>query len=162
MKFKTIREMAEYYEDYNERHPIQNFFLTIKYKIIGLIELPGDFYREVKYFIQRGRRGFSDRDTWDFDYYLSDVIVGGITQLENNFSGVPNDLSEEEWRKILSQIKLTFQVSKYISEGDWIYTTSKDRKKYEKYGFHVMSNEECEEYRKGWRLLNKYYFNLWD
>lgn len=42
---------------------------------------PRDWYHSVKWFIQRGRRGWSDRDVWGFDTYLARVIAEGVEHL---------------------------------------------------------------------------------
>lgn len=63
-----------------------------------------DLSRKIKKFIQRGRRGWSDEDTWDFDSYLSEVISGGCKHLANNTHSYPNDAGEAEWGNILIKI----------------------------------------------------------
>lgn len=41
-----------------------------------------DFPAEIKYFWQRGRRGYSDRDVWDFDNYLANVIAHILREIK--------------------------------------------------------------------------------
>ena len=43
---------------------------------------PRSFVDEVRWFVQRGRRGWSVRDTWGFDSYLAEVIAGGVEHLK--------------------------------------------------------------------------------
>ncbi|MBI2020197.1 hypothetical protein HYS94_02140 [Candidatus Daviesbacteria bacterium] len=56
---------------------------------------------EIKYFIQRGRRGWSDRDIWDFESYLHKILAGGLTYLAKSENGHPCRLiileGQEEW-----------------------------------------------------------------
>lgn len=47
------------------------------------------FPREVKWFIQRGYRGWADCDVWSFDSYIARVCTGGLKQLRDNASGTP-------------------------------------------------------------------------
>jgi len=54
-------------------------------------------YLEVKWFIQRGRRGWSDSDVWGFDSYLSRVIYEGIGKLRKSpVLGCPAGFLQEE------------------------------------------------------------------
>jgi len=71
-----------------------------------------------------------------------------------------------EWKKILSEIIWTFEVTSKIQDHDWIYIPlAKYRNKYEnktKRGYHLMTKEECKRYKNGWKLFQQYYFDLWD
>lgn len=40
------------------------------------------FIKRIYWFFERGYRGFSDKDTWDFDLYLAKVISEGLKQLK--------------------------------------------------------------------------------
>ena len=71
-------------------------------------------YRKIKSFIQRGRRGWAEEDTWDFDYYLSNIIAEGTKYLLVHQHGHPKDLTEKKWREILKEIIWTFQ---YLRDG---------------------------------------------
>ncbi len=42
-------------------------------------------------FAQRGRRGWADRDTWDLDSYLSEVIAGSLRHRADSAHGWPGD-----------------------------------------------------------------------
>ncbi len=98
-------------------------------------------WRAVKWFVQRGRRGWSDRDVWNFDHYLASVIVGGLKQLEEHRHGYPSELAfkhmahpDEPWRvteeeseagskeysEILEKIIYGFEV---MLKDDWWHLT---------------------------------------
>jgi hypothetical protein len=90
------------------------------YKIKEFFDIPYHI-RKVKWFLQRGFRGWADCDVWDFDHYLSRVISGGLEHLSRNNHGFPctmqkrlfnkgmienltqdeNDKCAEEWTNIL-------------------------------------------------------------
>lgn len=51
---------------------------------------PSTWYYEARYFIQRGRRGWSDRDVWSLDHYLAKVIAGSVAHLQKSpTKGIP-------------------------------------------------------------------------
>lgn len=41
-----------------------------------------DWYFEIKYFIQRGRRGYSDRDAWSLHDYMSEIMLDVLPKYE--------------------------------------------------------------------------------
>ena len=49
----------------------------------GIWQKIRDIPSEIKYFIQRGRRGYSDRDIWGLDSYLVSIIYNGIKKLHD-------------------------------------------------------------------------------
>ena len=176
MEFKTSQELAD---KWDKQHPVLNSFQTYYYKISRIKELPRDIYQNIKWFIQRGSRGFADCDVWSFDCYLSDIIVDGLKNLKENIHGHPVGLGnkkeengEELWKNILNEIIWTFEVSKKIQNHEWILINSerqrtkfiKNINKFESKDikYHVMSAEERKRYKDGWLLFRNYYYNLWD
>ena len=176
-------------KEWTELHPILDFFQSFYYEIGRKLEIPGDTYRNTKWFIQRGKRGYSDRDIWGFHYYLSELIHNGMKELKKQVHGVPGGLAEKfkdkndpdsidiamkEWERILDEIAWTFESAHKVNENDWVLIDderyrSNSEKFYEKlnkehpeYSTHVMSKEECVRYRKGWYYFQKYFFSLWD
>ena len=72
----------------------RNIYVYLRRKFLGIYHKIKDFPREIKYFVQRGRRGYSDRDIWSYDYFLADIIGNGLKQLADTTkllkSGRPN------------------------------------------------------------------------
>jgi len=142
--------------------------------------LPGDIRRDIRDFIQRGRRGWANSDTWGFAYYLSKVILGGVEHLEKIQHGLPTwtpgktELeAQDEWDCILNAIINTFRLAKEIGEGDVCYLPIKDftEKEYKrlvkalensKHRMKVLNRKETEEFEKGFELFKEYFFDLWD
>lgn len=148
---------------------IYRFFLHIK-------DFTQDFYLEIKWFIQRGIRGYSDRDVWEFKFYLSEVITKGLKDLKNQVHGVPCEFASKDgaeidlegWKNVLNEIVWVFEVTKKIQNSEWFKWSYKERKKKslkkfaKKENKHIMTSEEIKRYNNGWKLLQKYYFSLWD
>ena len=153
----------------------------IRYGILNIIQ---DTPRNIKHFIQRGKRGYADCDVWGLGYYLSDVIYGSVKSLRGQLHGHPCDTTMKQWEKILDSIIWTFDVANKLNDNNWWYLDAENRNdeemerlretkkrmeenndkyellKGEKY--HVMTFAECEKYEKGWKLFQKYFFTLWD
>lgn len=50
---------------------------------------PDNYYRAIKYFCQRGWRGYADCDFWDANSYLESNILGVMTELKKYKHGYP-------------------------------------------------------------------------
>lgn len=80
---KNFTELREESKKWDREHP----WLRRWYRFTGWAWRhegwlnPREWYRTIKWFIQRGRRGWSDRDVWSFDWYLARVIAEGIDHL---------------------------------------------------------------------------------
>ena len=57
---------------------------------------PTEWYYNTKYFIQRGRRGWSNRDTWSLDYYLDSWMPEALEHLKKNKHGFPCSVYTKE------------------------------------------------------------------
>jgi hypothetical protein len=102
---------------------------------------------KIRWFIQRGCRGYSDNDVWNFNFYLTNVLIGGITQLKTKSHGFPAQLTAEKWDEILGQIVNHLQAS---IDADENAATLKELKAGDA------------ELQKGLKLICKWYGNLWD
>jgi hypothetical protein len=99
---------------------------------------PADVYRNVKWFIQRGRRGWADCDTWSLDYYLNGWMPDALRHLKAHKHGTPlsvfptdpeyikdcgNPTDEAEaiaiarWDAIMDKMIAGFEASWRINDG---------------------------------------------
>lgn len=145
---KTIRELLEELD--NPKSLWDRFILNpkmnwLRWIIYNLPDVPRDTYNEIKYFIQRGKRGYSDRDVWNLDYYLAELISNSLKDLEKNRHSYPMNLTDKQWKIVLSDIIFTFEKEKEIKEADV-----------------QLTKEELLRYNRGWRLFKKYFRSLWD
>jgi len=141
------------------------------------------FPKEIYWFFQRGKRGYSDSDTWGFCDYLADVIHGGLKQLYKYRHGTPATLNpktgeydhdEKRWNKTLKDMIYTFETVKKIldnyPEQEWLYTPTKDWAKHKDFRnrfrdtklMKIMTKKECLKYEKGWQLFAEHFLSLWD
>lgn len=76
------------------RYKIRKFFYKIK-------SIP----RKIKWFYQRGKRGYADCDLWNFDTYLEKVLSKGLRDFARNSSGYPDSFDTfENWQIQLNNI----------------------------------------------------------
>ena len=66
--------------------------------------IPKDCTNAVRHFIQRGMRGYSDRDAWNLNSHLMRVIAGCTSTMVEGHFGHPIDITDDEWTLYLSRI----------------------------------------------------------
>ena len=131
-----------------------------------LIGLPS----RIKFFIQRGRRGWSDEDSWAIDYWLVDNLIPMLKRLKNDSNGTPmsmfrkkdgidkdgnptdeaSRLAEQRWDDMLGEIIYGLKCAKKIQDLDYDY---KDKNKTK------LLNKRVE---KTFYLIGRHLFTLWD
>jgi hypothetical protein len=140
--YTSVEEMLA---DMKKRNPwnwldyLESYWYRYFWNFVSSIPL------EVRSFIQRGIRGYSDRDTWDFDTYLTDVIEGGLKHLLKHTMLRNDKKYVEDLKIIIKTMKLSRDINnslKYANKEEW--------KKAQK------------EFRKGMSVLTKRWFELWD
>lgn len=123
-------------------------------------------YYYIKWFIQRGWRGYSDKDSWSIDQYLNswmpkairDLKIGWGYPIQVYVDLFPDDefekvnkihsaLAHAKWHEILETIALGFEAGKKINE----------------YNFEGASELKIleDQVYEGLRLFREYYLNLW-
>ena len=81
--------------------------------------VPREMYYRVKWFLQRGWNGFSDRDNWSIDNYLMEILPKMLENLRKNTHGYPVDLTAESWDEILKTIIVGFEAHRRLIELDF-------------------------------------------
>jgi len=112
-----------------------------------------DIPREIKWFWQRGRRGYADCDIWDMSDYLTDVMIGMLENLREYNSGFPAKLTECEWLDILLDIQRGFIAKKQQDDLDLTLVKKEYNKQW---------NSLEKEFKKSMGLLTIYWGALWD
>lgn len=178
---KTHEEWEALRIEWEKNHPIQLWFQNVYYSIYRFCDRylnPMNYYRETKYFIQRGIRGWSDRDCWSLSHYNSKVCKEMLDHMLKNLHGYPcvldgcnSDQSFQDWKDKLTEMRNSFETFCKISNGDleeyveWNFLPENLKFKEEmqkKYNCVYQTKEEHEKMKKGFELFIKYYSNLWD
>lgn len=172
-----VEELKRRLKAHKDEHKVRYFFLGIWWSIKRVWDWPGKKCREITWFIQRGKRGWADCDVWDFDYYLCDVIIGGITKLRDTGTGLPegafikafaiDEDSEaaqtelKKWRDILDKIVRAFSLARDISVNDrFPYTPKLTVEQAQE--LKCLTKEENDAVKEGFELFHKHFHNLWD
>ena len=117
---------------------------------------PFEYGRRVKWFLQRGKRGYSDRDLWGFDYYLCEIMPKALRQLNDIRHGYPDSpfaktgMTDKKWGRILEQMAVGFE-----AYGE----TLND---HEHMGNSSWYKKRIKRWEVGSKLFIKYFGALWD
>jgi hypothetical protein len=130
-------------------------------------------FAELKWFFQRGRRGWSDRDCWCLHAHIAKVLVDSLTHLKKIKIGIPahiqkKGMTDDEgvkiWDDILDNMIYTFDI--VLKAGDdqvCLYSPRKDVQAfYKKHDYNMLTKEDTQRFYNGFKLLSKYIFHLWD
>lgn len=106
-------------------------------------------YNKIKWFIQRGKRGWSDCDVWNTDMYLSRIISEMVRELKKS-NGIPCGSTRKKWNKVLEDIEGRFNILYAITVGDIVISNKASKEIYEKVR------------KDAFRLLSKHFYDLLD
>lgn len=117
-----------------------------------LLEIP----TRIKYFYQRGKRGYADEDCWAIDWYLSSWLPDALETMinkkkggGNSYPGVGKANTSQKWNAIVRDIAEGFRADYQLKNSIINPTTIRGRRLVEKR-------------KKGFALFIKWYDYLWD
>ena len=115
-----------------------------------------DLYYQAKWFIQRGHRGYSDRDMWGWFSHHSQIMVGVLRDLRRTTHGHPLGLTPGKWDKKLRIMQEGFQA---VIDEDNDFTSYKklSRKAHLKLVYGRRRKTML-----GLKYFREYYYSLWD
>ena len=139
-----------------------------------------DFFYWIKYFFQRGWRGYADCDVWGVDGYLLEVMLPMLKQLKVKKHGHPAIYTEERWEKIMNKMIKGLEAGNRVLEDnyldiaspgwadeykgeDWLETMNRHpipKRDWKKY--RSMYRKDEKEFHEAMRLINRDWFALWD
>jgi hypothetical protein len=164
-------EIEDFFGNIDDYRPSKNRFISwfienIIWKIEFFYEdfINFVFYKP-KYFIQRGIRGYSDYDLYDFDYYLRYIISDSLKNFKKSYYDTIID--ENNFCDVIDEITEGFDIRNDNDGMFWSENDIKNTKKIEKfydypYGFNKeIDIEDSKKYNKAKKLLIKHLDNLW-
>jgi hypothetical protein len=159
----TMDEVMNYKETFWE-----NIWNNIKWPTKRFIDKVTNFPYQVKWFIQRGKRGWADCDVWSVDYYLTPIIIGMLKKLKETTHGYPYGLTEKKWDKTLDKMVAGFEAAQRVLDDDYYKDIIGDDPKWGSVPRDIikklgrMSVKDQKLFRKNAELFIEYYFALWD
>lgn len=139
-----------------------------KYRLWYLIKqiprIPKNIFNEVKWFFQRGKRGWSDRDTWSLDHYICGIFAGSLLFLANKTYGHPcRMIDENNFPGCCNSCNCSELWDSELREN-----AEKFKKLYEEYYILKLSDtdpnwaeQEQKTYKEVTEWLVKWFGNLW-
>lgn len=145
--------------------------------------------RNIKWFFQRGIRGYADCDVWDIDYWFLNTIIPMLKQFNKTKHGYPGNITAEEWDKIIDKMIFYFtesdeqkcskqnqykdQFNNIIWQDGILYfdknkLTKTEYKQYNNIRHKYFQREkELSQYREkkknqAFKLFSEYFWHLWD
>jgi len=120
------------------------------------------YFLDIKWFIQRGRRGYADCDLWNLCWYISNLMVDALEQF-SGYSGHPCYLTGEKWKKLIEEMRQGFLFYKNVDDIESkVFDKFGDERKDGK----LLWLEDVEKQRKvaekRLRILIKYFEHLWN
>jgi len=182
--FDDLKEMMDYHKSQEKWYEkVWNFFYYPTWRVFDKIRY---FPKEVKWFYQRGKRGWSDCDSWNIHAHLAEIIPPMLKQMKKNLHGHPVAMYEdtskyeyteeeekvagERWNAVLDTIIKAFEIENGISNGDILDLGPRPTKKQKEFGnehskkfdLKLLTKEDRELRKEGWKNFQKYFHNLWD
>lgn len=98
------------------------WLLSFRYYPLRWIQRVLDIPRDMRHLYQRATRGWSDRDTYNFDEHLARVIAGGVRHIKGHTRGVSFafsaggdlDVTMKAWRAVLQEIAEGFEATEKL------------------------------------------------
>lgn len=125
--------------------------------------------RKIKYFIQRGCRGYSDEDTYDFWNHLTSIIPPAVRQLKQGI-GCPSEYWDGEkkndechkWRDVLEEIAQGFEAADWIARGKYFVWKKSENGCMEHSVDDLALKIYTAKMERGLDLFAKNFLGLWD
>ena len=139
-----------------------------------------DFFYWIKWFIQRGWRGYADCDVWGVDYYLIKVMLPMLKQLKERKHGYPGTLTSARWDKIMDKMIAGLEAGDRFNNDEYLDIIQpnwaddfKTKSMAEALNNHPITKESWKKYNQmtkkdekkfheAMRLINIWFFALWD
>ena len=161
-------------DEFRKRIDNRSTYKKVYYSIYRGIHKVLDFPKEVKWFLQRKVRGYSDDDLWSLDYALGKHILKCLKAFKKtNRYGVPTefiynkgkkDRSVEEgeklWSKELQEMIDGFDYLTYHDEYEEL--PPKELSDAERVVFYKKQQDDYKKAQEKAKKLIIYFGNLWD
>lgn len=144
-EFKSFESMMRELETHQKTKKYR-YYEKHKYALLRKWKKVQRIPREVRFWTDKRRYGWSEEDLWGLDHFYAKLFVDTLTVFRDYQHGYPNGLTPESWRAILDEMIEGFQ---YFLDHDFSY----DRE---------IEEEVDKKLKRSFKLMSKYFRNLWD
>ena len=109
-----------------------------------------DVYFAVEFFIMRRLKGYSEKDLWNLDVHLSELIYTRLVAFRDSrhLVAYPADFNSiEEWKEVIDKMIFAFE---YYAHEDRFATSN-----------HYAMKYDIERAEEGLQLFTDYFTSLW-
>lgn len=117
---------------------LRNFQKSILRILANLRRRSSRYKRDIRFFIQRRRKGWDDSDTWNLNYVIVRFVLPRLKRFREISAAYPYQLTPEEWDTILEKMIIAFQA---LDEDD--------------------GDIDWEMVEEGLDLFRQYFMDLW-
>lgn len=109
---------------------------------------PAEYGRKIKYFVQRGRKGYSDPDIWNANDHIARTVLAFLDHSATcKMAGYPMGLSEKKWDLYKAEIKWLME---FHLNGDEV-------------PIEVLKSEAHQKrLKRAQKIFGQYWQSLWD
>ena len=119
--------------------------------------------KHIKWFLQRGKRGYADCDLWCLFGYISDIMVDALKQFEEMHHGHPGYLTDDEWTKKLNEMREGFEFYKNVEDIESeAFNKFGNKRKAGKLLWLEYVEKQRKIAEKKLNVFIKYFEHLWD
>lgn len=132
---------------------IKKVWFVIRRQVFRVMDFPYHISR-VRWFIQRGKRGWADCDWWNMDAYLVEIILPMLKHLKENEIGYPGygkASTPKKWGALLDEMIEGFEIAKKITDDNYDPRT-----------YIVDLKTDKKLFEKKAKIFITWFFHLWD
>jgi len=182
--FNDLKNMLNYHKAQQSWY--EKLWDTVYYPIYRVGYKLRYLHKDIKWFVQRGKRNYGDDDVWSTCDTLATLIPSMIADMRKDLVGVPVSMykkldadghatnaeqkrAEKRWDKVLESIQTAFEIEQKILDGEILDFTAVQIKKNnewlsrhcKEYDVTVITTKERRIRKKGWENFQAYFHNLW-
>lgn len=129
-----------------------------------------NIFKKVKYFIQRGKRGWSDEDWWQMNTYIAKMMPPLLRRLAKENYGCPGEFWDEtavnnechKWTEALEEMAQGFEAEEILEHRLYKKKVQREDGNWEEEVDRKAMDNAFDKQDKGLLLFAKYFRNLWD
>lgn len=100
-EYRTLHDVIAYYDTYPSVYRrFQDIYYSGYRTITDIRYIPAN----IRGFIHRGRYGWAEKDVWNVDMHIVDVLVGMLEHYKDHTMGYPADTTEDAWNARIDEI----------------------------------------------------------